>query len=27
VRLEEWRRRPIWKRGLEALAKVLIEQY
>jgi cardiolipin synthase A/B len=27
VRLEEWRRRPVWKRGLEALAKVLIEQY
>jgi cardiolipin synthase len=27
VRLEEWRRRPMWKRGLEALAKVLIEQY
>jgi cardiolipin synthase A/B len=27
VRLEEWRRRPIWKRGLEALAKVRIEQY
>ena len=27
VRLDEWRRRPVWKRGLEALAKVLIEQY
>jgi cardiolipin synthase A/B len=27
VTLEEWRRRPVWKRGLEALAKVLIEQY
>jgi cardiolipin synthase len=27
VRLEEWRKRPLWKRGLEALAKVLIEQY
>jgi cardiolipin synthase len=27
VTLEEWRRRPVWKRGLEAMAKVLIEQY
>ena len=27
VRLEEWNRRPPWQRGLEALAKVLIEQY
>jgi cardiolipin synthase len=27
VSLEEWRRRPPWQRGLEALAKVLIEQY
>ena len=27
VRLDEWRQRPVWKRGLEALAKVLIEQY
>ena len=27
VTLEEWRRRPVWKRGLEAVAKVLIEQY
>jgi cardiolipin synthase A/B len=27
VKLDEWRRRPVWKRGLEALAKVLIEQY
>ena len=27
VRLEEWRRRPTWQRGLEAVAKVLIEQY
>ena len=27
VRLEEWRRRPVWQRGLERLAKVLIEQY
>ena len=26
-KLEEWRRRPIWQRGLEQLAKVLIEQY
>ena len=27
VTLEEWRRRPVWQRGLEAMAKVLIEQY
>jgi cardiolipin synthase A/B len=27
VRLEQWRRRPVWQRGLEHLAKVLIEQY
>jgi cardiolipin synthase A/B len=27
VGLEEWRRRPVWQRGLERLAKVLIEQY
>jgi cardiolipin synthase A/B len=27
VQLEQWRRRPIWQRGLEHLAKVLIEQY
>jgi cardiolipin synthase len=27
VRLEEWGRRPVWQRGLEALAKALIEQY
>jgi cardiolipin synthase A/B len=27
VQLEEWRRRPVWQRGLEALAKALIEQY
>lgn len=27
VNLDEWRRRPIWQRGLEKLAKVLIEQY
>jgi cardiolipin synthase len=27
VRLEEWQRRPVWQRGLEALAKSLIEQY
>jgi cardiolipin synthase len=27
VMLEEWRRRPVWQRGLERLAKVLIEQY
>ncbi len=27
VTLEAWRRRPVWQRGLEMLAKVLIEQY
>ena len=27
VLLEQWRRRPVWQRGLEAMAKVLIEQY
>jgi len=27
VMLEQWRRRPVWQRGLEAMAKVLIEQY
>ncbi len=27
VSLEQWRRRPVWQRGLERLAKVLIEQY
>ena len=27
VSLEQWRRRPLWQRGLEAVAKVLIEQY
>jgi cardiolipin synthase len=27
VQLEEWRRRPLWKRGMESCAKVLIEQY
>ena len=27
VSLDEWRRRPPWQRGLEAVAKVLIEQY
>ena len=27
VKLEEWSRRPAWQRGLEALAKTLIEQY
>jgi cardiolipin synthase len=27
VRLDQWRRRPVWQRGLEALAKALIEQY
>jgi len=27
IRLDEWRRRPIWQRGLEKVAKVLIEQY
>jgi cardiolipin synthase len=27
VDLEQWRRRPIWQRSLEHLAKVLIEQY
>ena len=27
VHLDQWRRRPIWQRGLEHMAKVLIEQY
>ena len=27
IRLDEWRRRPLWQRALEKLAKVLIEQY
>lgn len=27
VHLAQWRRRPIWQRGLEHMAKVLIEQY
>jgi cardiolipin synthase len=27
VNLAEWRTRPVWQRGLEAVAKVLIEQY
>jgi cardiolipin synthase len=27
VHLDEWRRRPIWQRALEHMAKVLIEQY
>jgi cardiolipin synthase A/B len=27
VKLETWRRRPIWQRAFERLAKVLIEQY
>ena len=27
VKLEQWRRRPVWQRALEKLAKVLIEQY
>ncbi|HUR96390.1 MAG TPA: phospholipase D-like domain-containing protein, partial [Gemmatimonadales bacterium] len=27
VTLAEWRRRPVWQRGLEMMAKVLIEQY
>jgi cardiolipin synthase len=27
VTLDQWRRRPLWQRGLEALAKTLIEQY
>jgi len=27
VNLESWRKRPPWQRGLEAVAKVLIEQY
>lgn len=27
ITLEEWRRRPVWQRGFEAIAKVLIEQY
>lgn len=27
VLLEEWRKRPIWQRGLERAAKILMEQY
>jgi cardiolipin synthase len=27
IRLDEWRRRPVWQRGFEKLAKILIEQY
>jgi cardiolipin synthase A/B len=27
VKLEEWRRRPVWQRALERMALVLIEQY
>ena len=27
VKLEEWRRRPVWQKGLEVLAKALVEQY
>jgi cardiolipin synthase len=27
IRLEEWRRRPLYRRVLEQVAKVLIEQY
>lgn len=27
IKLEEWSRRPVWQRGLEMVAKVLIEQY
>jgi len=27
VKLDAWRRRPVWQRGLEHLAKVMIEQY
>ncbi|MBA3258602.1 MAG: cardiolipin synthase B [Gemmatimonadales bacterium] len=27
ITLDEWRRRPVWQRGLEKVAKVLIEQY
>jgi cardiolipin synthase A/B len=27
VKLDEWRKRPPWQRGMEAIAKVLIEQY
>ena len=27
ILLDQWRRRPIWQRALEHLAKVLIEQY
>ena len=27
VSLEEVRKRPLWQRGMEAVAKVLIEQY
>ncbi|MBA3522662.1 MAG: cardiolipin synthase B [Gemmatimonadales bacterium] len=27
IKLEEWRKRPLWQRGLESLAKSLIEQF
>jgi cardiolipin synthase len=27
VKLEQWARRPLWQRGLETVAKALIEQY
>jgi cardiolipin synthase len=27
VHLDQWRQRPLWQRGMERLAKVLIEQY
>jgi len=27
IRLDQWRRRPVWQRGFEKLAKILIEQY
>jgi cardiolipin synthase len=27
IHLEQWRARPLWQRGLEAIAKALIEQY
>ena len=27
ISLEQWRKRPAWQRGFEAVAKVLIEQY
>ena len=27
VRLQDWSKRPWWQRGLETIAKALIEQY